>query len=304
MSKQLSPTRELATRVIFEAMKILQENGGELAGRDVITAVERRVELDDWAKSTYAKSGYIRWQGVLHFYSIDLIKAGFILKRKGIWFVTPEGESAMKLGARELLSQAIEKYKIWKEENPKHPIEKNGDQDFEDLEQSAGEQSQEATLQEMEQRAADGIRQKLDRLNGYAFQDIVAALLRGMGYHTPFIAPRGKDGGLDIIAYQDPLGAISPRIKVQIKHRANAATVQEVRELMGLLGKAGDIGIFVSTGGFTTDAKMQVRNSHVHVELIDLDRFISLWQDFYKKFTDEDRERLRLRPVYFYDPAI
>ena len=57
MSKQLSPTRELATRVIFEAMKILQENGGELAGRDVITAVERRVELDDWAKSTYAKSG-------------------------------------------------------------------------------------------------------------------------------------------------------------------------------------------------------------------------------------------------------
>ena len=25
-------------------------------------------------------------------------------------------------------------------------------------------------------------------------------------YYTPFIAPKGKDGGVDIIAYRDPLG--------------------------------------------------------------------------------------------------
>jgi predicted Mrr-cat superfamily restriction endonuclease len=38
-----------------------------------------------------------------------------------------------------------------------------------------------------------------------------------MGYHTPFISPKGKDGGIDIIAYQDPLGLKTPRIKVQVK---------------------------------------------------------------------------------------
>ena len=27
------------------------------------------------------------------------------------------------------------------------------------------------------------------------------------GYYTPFVAPKGKDGGIDLIAYQDPLGA-------------------------------------------------------------------------------------------------
>ena len=62
--------------------------------------------------------------------------------------------------------------------------------------------------------------------------------------------------------------------------------------------------MFVSTGGFTSDAKTQARNSHVHVELIDLDRFIALWQEFYPKLPDEDKERLRLRPVFFYDPSI
>lgn len=31
-------------------------------------------------------------------------------------------------------------------------------------------------------------------------------LPRAMDYYTPFIAPKGKDGGIDIIAYLDPLG--------------------------------------------------------------------------------------------------
>ncbi len=94
-----------------------------------------------------------------------------------------------------------------------------------------------------------------------------------MGYYTPFVSPRGKDGGLDIIAYKDPLGTISPRIKVQVKHRESPASVHEVRQLMGLLQKDGDIGIFISSGGFTPDAKSTARSSNIHVELIDLNRF-------------------------------
>jgi len=157
----------------------------------------------------------------------------------------------------------------------------------------------------MQETAADGIRQRIFSLNAYQFQDLVAALLRAMGYFTPFIAPRGKDGGVDIVAYQDPLGAANPRIKLQVKHRQNnPVTVQEVRELVGLLGKVGDVGMFVSSGGFTSDAKQLARNTHVHVELIDLERLIDLWQDFYVKMDDEQKEHLRLRPVYFYDPII
>ena len=125
-----------------------------------------------------------------------------------------------------------------------------------------------------------------------------------MGYYTPFVAPQGKDGGVDVIAYRDPLGAVSPRIKVQIKHRESPASVQEVRQLIGLLQKGGDVGMFVSSGGFTSDAKSTARGSHVHVELIDLDRFISMWQEFYEKLTDEDKSLLPLRPLFFYAPSV
>lgn len=308
MSKTQSRSRQLASKVTFCALQILVEKGGEAAGRDVISEIEKRLELDDWANEVYERSGYTRWKSILHFFSIDLIKAGFLVKKKGVWYITPEGESALKLGEVEMLDKATEGYYKWREANPKAEKKATSsvvdDIDTEDDIDSANEQAQEATLQQMEQLAIDGLRQQINQKNAYEFQDLVAALLRGMNYYTPFVAPKGKDGGIDVIAYQDPLGVKSPRIKVQIKHRESTANVSEIRELMGLLQKEGDIGLFISTGGFTSDAKTTARTSHVHVELIDFDRFIALWQEFYDKLNDEDKDRLRLKPVYFYEPSI
>ena len=139
-------------------------------------------------------------------------------------------------------------------------------------------------------------------MNPYEFQDLAAALLRGMGYHTPFVAPRGKDGGIDVLAYRDPLGTVPPRIKVQVKHRDSSATVQEIRALLGILRGDGDVGVFISTGGFSPDAKTCARESHLHVELVDLDRFISFWQDFYSQLADSDKALLPLTPVFFLAP--
>lgn len=44
--------------------------------------LSKRVSLDDWAKGILEKTGNVRWQSILHFYSIDLIKAGYLLKKK------------------------------------------------------------------------------------------------------------------------------------------------------------------------------------------------------------------------------
>jgi len=308
MSKLQSRSRQLAAKVTFCALQILVEKGGEAAGRDVISEIEKKLTFDDWAKEVYEKSGYTRWKSILHFFTIDLIKAGFLVKNKGVWYATPEGELALKLGETAMLDKATEGYYKWREANPKNEkkvvVSVVDDIDPDDIVDAINEQAQEATIQQMEQIAIDGLRQQINLKNAYEFQDLVAALLRGMNYYTPFVAPKGKDGGIDVIAYQDPLGAKSPRIKVQVKHRESTANVSEIRELMGLLQKEGDIGLFISTGGFTSDAKATARSSNVHVELIDFDRFIALWQEFYVKLNDEDKDRLRLRSVYFYEPSI
>lgn len=295
---KLSRSRELAAKVIFAALQILNEKGGQSPGREVISEVEKRVALDDWAKATYEKSGYVRWQSILHFFSIDCIKAGYLVKKKGVWYLTPEGENALKLGEVGLLNAATAAYRNWKNEN--QPTEAVEDQDVSD----EGQQGQEATIHEIEQLAIEGLKKQINHKNPYEFQELAAALLRGMSYYTPFVAPKGKDGGIDVIAYRDPLGTVTPRIKVQIKHREASASVQEIRQLMGLLQKDGDVGMFVSSGGFTPDAKTTARSSHVHVELVDLDRFITLWQEFYSKLADEDKALLPLMPIYFYAPTV
>jgi restriction system protein len=300
LNEDLPRSKQIGKKAIFTALTVLKENGGQMRCREAIDAVGERLELDGWAKERYSKSGYVRWESILHFETIACVKAGFLIKKKGLWFITPEGESAIAQGEDSLYSTAAAAYATWKANLPREAEEDRS------VEEASAEEhaiiDANKALEQTEQLAYDQIEGFINRLNPYEFQDLVAALLRGMGYYTPFVAPTGKDGGVDIVAYRDPLGTQSPRIKVQIKHRDSTARVDEVRQLMGLLQKDGDVGIFVSTGGFTPDCRSTARGSHVHVELIDLSRFINLWQEFYSKLTDEDKARLPLVSIYFLAP--
>jgi restriction system protein len=300
-SRTQSRSVQLGAKLILLAFQFLKERGGEAAGREVIAEVGKRADfLDSWALETYVKTGLIRWQSTMLFCTIDCAKAGYMRKHKGVWYLTEDGEEAMKLGAAAMMDAAIEKYRAWKDSNTP-TLEKSNTTDVQD---DADIDVREVDLDQIQQTANEGLKHQINAKNPYEFQDLTAALLRGMGYFTPFVAPKGKDGGVDIIAYRDPLGTVSPRIKVQVKHRESSANVQELRQLMGLLQNNGDVGLFVSTGGFTPDAKQTSRSSHVHVELVDLDRFIILWQEFYPKLSDEDKNLLPLQPIYFYSPPV
>ena len=103
------------------------------------------------------------------------------------------------------------------------------------------------------------------------------------------------------IAYKDPIGSTTPHIKIQIKYRQDTkATSQELRQLKGNL-TTNDIGVFISISGFASDALKEFKPSSPHIELIDLERFIELWQEFYEKMKDEDKALMPISPVYFVD---
>jgi len=294
--KDLSPSRALATRTVFEAFKILKAEGGELSGKEVINRMRKQMEFEEWDKEVYEKTGYVRWESILHFFTIDCIKAGYMRKTKGTWYLTPEGEEAMKLGPVGLLDSATSLYRKWAAENkPK----KTDDKEEEELDIKA-EQTQKASLGQLEEQAIDGIMQSIRNKNPYEFQDFVAALLRAMGYYTPFISPKGKDGGIDIIAYQDPLGIKTPRIKVQVKHYPeNPIAADAIRSLKGLVNSGEEVGLFVTSGRFSNEAERFAREANVHVKLINGEELVSLWQEFYNKMPDEDKNLLPLHPIYF-----
>ena len=291
--ENLAPSLRCAAKTVFAAFLILKKAGGELPSKEVLDRIPEEIQLTEWELERYEKTGYIRWQSILHFYTIDCSKAGYLRKQKGAWYLTEEGERAISLGAVELLHSASKEYKKWNQER----------KTFNEEEAAItvpDEKVQRATIEQLEESAIEGIMEYIRNKNAYEFQDLVAALLRAMGYYTPFVSPKGKDGGIDVVAFQDPLGANAPRIKVQVKHRPDASiAVDEIRGLIGLLNKDGDIGLFVTSGRFTTDAERLARDSHIHIKLIDGDTFISLWKDFYSELSDEEKNMMPLQPIYF-----
>lgn len=297
----VSPSKALAAKTIYETFKILQEEGGQLSGREVMERIRLRLPFNDWEKGVYEKTGYIRWESILHFFTIDCIKAGYLRKVKGTWYLTVEGEEAFKkYGPVELLESATEAYKKWRSENKEKPKEEKGITEVEHELEEKTEQIQKANLDQLEEQAIGGIKDFINSKNPYEFQDLVAALLRAMGYYTPFVSPKGKDGGLDIIAYQDPLGIKTPRLKVQVKHYPqNPIAADAIRSLKGLVNGGEEVGMFVTSGKFSNEAERFAREANVHIKLIDGEEFISLWQEFYNEMNDDDKYLLPLHPIYF-----
>jgi len=299
----LSPSGQTAAKVLHAALTILKENDGSMPGREVMQQIERRVELSGWEKTRYEKTGYIRWQTILSFYTIGCVKMGLLQRKRGTWHITEEGEKAVEMSPEDLIVVVKEGYRKWKREQPAEETTSGDGVPAVDDGGVDGEEEialHNVALEQVEELAADGLRKHVEQMNPYEFQELVGALLRGMGYHTPFIAPKGKDGGIDIIAFQDPLGTKTPRVKVQVKHHMSSkVSVDVVRSLLGVLSKDGDIGLIVNSGGFTNDARFFVRTTHTHIMLMDLDEFFELWIDNYDKLDEEDKRLMPLQPVYF-----
>ena len=63
--------------------------------------------------------------------------------------------------------------------------------------------------------------------------------------------------------------------------------------------KAGDIALFVTSGTYSTDARNAATGSDKFIRLIDGDEFIEMWQEYYDKMTDEDKNLLPLKNIAF-----
>jgi len=188
-NKDLSRSRALAAKVIFAALKTLKDAGGELPGKEVIARVGQNVQLDPWDRETYEKSGYVRWTSILHFFTIDCIKAGFLVKQKGIWFLTKEGEAALALGERGLLDEATKAYRDWR----KKVGESVGDEkSLEEPIIEEGARAREITLEEVEQLALDGLRKYIEAKTPCEFQDLVAGCFAGWGTIPLLLRPAEK----------------------------------------------------------------------------------------------------------------
>lgn len=290
-------TRQRTGELLRRLFEILKQAPDGLPAIEALAALEGSVKPTPYEAGDY-QSGGRRFEKIVRFATVDCVKAGWLQKNKGKWTLTDAGWSAYQIhkDPAQFYAEAAKLYRQWKAAQPSTDEEPDIDEEV------PSEKSTSITFEMAEEQAWAEIEAYLKKMPPYEFQELVAELLRAMGYEVSWIAPPGKDGGIDIIALTDPLGTRPPRIKVQVKRQQQAATVDVVRSFMAVLGE-NDVGVFVSLGGFTKDAEYEARTQEKRrLTLVDLERLFDLWVKHYSTLTDEARQRLPLKPIYSLAP--
>lgn len=278
------------TRGVFG---VLLDHPEGLAAKEVLARLRETVPPTPFEASEYSNlPGVERYGKIVRFGTIAPVKAGWLVKSRGIWTLTEAGiEAYNRITDPEEFTQALRAaYRQWRRNSTEPDEEGDGEAE----EPTAG-----VTLEEAEEAALEQIRAHIAQISPYDFQDLIAGLIEATGYHVSWVAPPGPDRGVDIVASGDQLGIAEPRVKVQVKHRASTADVSDLRSFWAVLG-TNDVGIFVSTGGFTRDAQFEARGHETRrLTLLDLDRVLELWIANYDKIDERRRALLPLRPIHF-----
>lgn len=299
-------TRRRTGEFLRELFSILMVAPEGMRASDALQVLASRFTLTPYEADNY-ESGARRFEKIVRFATVDCVKAGWLVKDKGIWFITDTGQAAHAelTDPEAFYKRACKLYAEWKAAQPDAEGSATATVSAASASEDVSNHAKAAsvTFEEAEEQAWAEISHYLRAMNPYDFQDLVADLLRAMSYHVTWVSPPGKDGGVDILAWPDALGTRPPRIKVQVKRQLQAVNVDGLRSFMALLSD-DDVGLFVCTGGFTKDAETEARTQQKRrVTLISLDKLFDLWDEHYDKLTDQARRRLPLRSIRFLAPG-
>lgn len=280
-------------RGLFE---LLAKEPEGLPAKDALARLAVAVPPTKFEAADYPKRpGVRRYERLVRFHTINAVKAGWMTKTDGTWELTDVGRAALKKwkDPEQFYREAIKLYRAWYDAQAASGTVVAG----------AAEAIEEAgtSVEEATEQAWEEVKAYLLAMPPYDFQKLVAALLRGMGYHVAWEAPPGADAGIDILAYTDPLGASGPRIKVQVKRLGSKVDVDGVRSFMAVIGD-DDVGIYVAASGFTSNAEAEARREAKRkVTLIDLPALYRLWVEHQKSVSETSRLLLPLTPVHYLD---
>lgn len=285
-------------RKLFEILLIHPDG---LQAGEALNKLAAAVVMTPYEAGIYQSTGTRRFEKIIRFATIDCVKAGWLQKSKGNWSITEAGKDAFESfpDPERFYREAIRLYREWKLSAP----ETQEADSLEELSPTVTAKAEASvTFEQAEEQAWNEIDSYLRAMPPYELQDLVADLLKALGYHVEWVSPPGKDGGVDIIAHTDPLGTQKPRIKVQVKGGSQKIDLQTLNSFLAVVDH-DDVGLYFSIGGFTKDAEDTARKQASRkVTLINIERLVNLWIEASNKLDQKARLRLPLSPIYFLTP--
>ncbi|MDA8139613.1 MAG: restriction endonuclease [Desulfobacteraceae bacterium] len=275
-------TRERTGLILQELLKVLWAFADGVQAEKAVELVASHLNLTEHERGEYETGGR-RFDKILLFCTIDAVKAGWMHKSDNIWSITPDGKIALERYPQpgQLSREVSRLYRQWRRER----------------EVDSG-----VIFKEAEAQAWKEINTFIEAMDPYTFQDLVATLLRALGYFVAWVSPAGKDGGMAFLAWHEPEGQCAPSIKVQVRRRKDPISGEEMAAFLASIN-GHELGIFLSTNGFAAEAAdLADAEDNRNIKLFDARALVDLWVQHLPKIDPKKRCLLPLRPIYFLAP--
>jgi restriction system protein len=249
--------------------------------KELLATLPQITKLTEYEIEYSPSTNKPRYERIIQLATIPLFQIGWLYKNDTRrWYITDEGRDACKRYAnpQELYKESLTIFEDRRQNNSLNNL----------------------VAEEAAENAWEQIQNFLQATKRIDFLMLIVDLLIAMGYYIKWTAPLEKNHGqIDIVAFADPLGVKGPRVLIQVKHKGQAVTVEGIKAFSATMGSK-DYGLFVSTGGFTSDAIESLKSEiFSKITLWDLEKFFDLWVINYEKLSKEARSRLPLRAIYF-----
>lgn len=258
--------------------------------RDATTAVSDAFELSDEERTQLLGSGRkpviddrVGWART-YLGQAKLLES----TRRGYFRITERGLSLLATNPVIINDQTLKQYPEFLEFLNRKTLKKKADSISDVVlpadDQSTPEESIENSFQTIRNSLASEILEQIKSCSPKFFERLVVELLVKMGYGGTLedagqAIGKSGDGGIDGIIKEDRLGL--DVIYLQAKRWEGSVSRPEIQKFAGaLLGNQARKGVFITTSGFTKEAREYVKTIASTIILIDGDDLADLMIDF------------------------
>jgi restriction system protein len=287
--------KELTT--LYQSIDPAIKSGTAISGAAQVWRFINEIKSNDWVV-TYSPANRTYLIGKVTGecqYRPDLADGGMALTRTVAWQEKEVERDSLSVQSKNSLGSTLTVFVV----ADFAMQELLGDVSGKPLTQEATTLDEEAEVDPLAGLASLAIERIKDIVNGLDWdemQELVAGILRAMGYKTQ-VSPAGSDRGKDIIASPDGFGFEHPRIIVEVKHRKGQIGTSQIRSFLG--GRhPDDRGLYVSTGGFSKEAYYEADRASVPLTLWTSDHVVRALVDHYEKTDAETKRLVPLKRTY------
>ncbi len=105
-------TKERTGEYLKLALVVIAEKGGECPTAELMRLMRKRIKPTEYENSLN-NSGQYRWVTNFRFYSISMVKAGWVQKTGGKWILTENGKKQLDLSPLDILENSGKAYDEW-----------------------------------------------------------------------------------------------------------------------------------------------------------------------------------------------